>query len=107
MTESVPISGRLITAARGLAGVGAADFAKAAGISIDTLDTIERGGSAFVESEPLAEALKRGLDHFGVVIVEEGHGFGAGVRLKFTRQDVRQILRLEGEGGNVGADDAP
>jgi hypothetical protein len=32
---------------------------------------------------------------------------GAGVRLKFTRQDVKQIARLEGEGGVVGSDDAP
>jgi hypothetical protein len=29
------------------------------------------------------------------------------VRLKFTRKDVRQIMRLEGEGGIVGSDDAP
>jgi hypothetical protein len=27
--------------------------------------------------------------------------------LKFTRQDVRQIARLEDEGGVVGSDDAP
>jgi len=107
MSSNVRISGRLITAARGLAGVGLADFARAAGLSTDSLDAIERGGSAFVRSDPDVEALRRGLDHFGVVIVEEGDGFGAGVRLKFTRQDVRQIVRLEGEGGNVGSDDAP
>jgi len=29
------------------------------------------------------------------------------VRLKFTRQDVRQIGRLESERGIVGSDDAP
>ena len=57
--------------------------------------------------EAHAAAVKRGLDHFGVVIVEESDGMGAGVRLKFTRSDVRQITRLEGEGGNVGSDDAP
>ena len=32
---------------------------------------------------------------------------GAGVRLKFTRQDVKHINRLEGEGGMVRSDDAP
>lgn len=31
---------------------------------------------------------------------------GAGIRLKFTRQDVKQILRLEGEGGIAGSDGA-
>lgn len=32
---------------------------------------------------------------------------GAGVRLKFTRQDVKQIDRLESEGGIVRSDDVP
>ena len=50
--------------------------------------------------------MSRGLQHYGVVIIEESGGMGAGVRLKFTRQDVRQISRLEGEGGIVGSDDA-
>ena len=49
----------------------------------------------------------RGMNHFGVAIVEEADGMGAGVRLKFTRSDVRQIARLENEGGVVGSDDAP
>ncbi|MCK9540916.1 MAG: hypothetical protein M0R03_02670 [Novosphingobium sp.] len=52
-------------------------------------------------------AAQRALDHFGVIIVEEGDGMGAGVRLKFTRTDTRQIARLEGEGGAIGSDDAP
>ena len=32
---------------------------------------------------------------------------GAGVRLKFTRQDVKQIGRLENEGGFARSDDVP
>jgi hypothetical protein len=32
---------------------------------------------------------------------------GAGVRLKFTREDVAQLVRLEGEGGIARSDDAP
>jgi hypothetical protein len=32
---------------------------------------------------------------------------GAGVRLKFTRQDARQIGRLETEGGVARSDDVP
>jgi hypothetical protein len=47
------------------------------------------------------------MNHFGVMIVEETDNLGAGVRLKFTRTDARQIARLESEGGVVGSDDAP
>ena len=49
----------------------------------------------------------RGMDHYGVLIVEETADLGAGVRLKFTRSDVRQIARLENEGGMIASDDAP
>ncbi len=107
MTADLKISGRLITAARGLAGVSRADFAAASGLSVRTVELIESGGSALVQSERDLKGLKHGLDHFGVIIVAESDGMGEGVRLKFTRQDVRQIARLEGEGGLVGSDDAP
>lgn len=40
-------------------------------------------------------------------MIDEAGGMGAGVRLKFTRQDVKKIARLGGEGGIVGSDDAP
>jgi hypothetical protein len=68
---------------------------------------LEAGGSAWVNSDAEVEAVARGMNHFGVMIVEETDGMGAGVRLKFTRTDVRQIARLESEGGVVGSDDAP
>jgi hypothetical protein len=101
------ISGRLIAAARALVGVSTADLAAACRLPVETMARLEAAGSAWVHSETEVEAVKRGLNHFGVVIVEESGGMGAGVRLKFTRADVRQISRLEGEGGMVGSDDAP
>lgn len=101
------ISGRLLAAARALAGVSAANLAAACRLPVDTLTRLENAGSAWISDEAQVEAIKRGLDHFGVVIVEESKTMGAGVRLKFTRKDVRQITRLEGEGGVVGSDDAP
>lgn len=107
MQNRVGLTGRLIAAARMLAGVSQPDFAAAAGISVAVLRSIERGGSAWIDSDEHVAAMNRGLEHFGVVIVEEGDGMGKGVRLKFTRQDVRQIARLEGEGGIIGSDDAP
>jgi hypothetical protein len=107
MGGKIQISGRLIAAARALAGVSQADFAIAAGLAVETLRRMEAGGSAWLDAGRDAEAIKRGLDHFGLIVVEESGGMGAGVRLKFTRQDVKQISRLEGEGGIVGSDDAP
>ncbi|APL93334.1 helix-turn-helix domain-containing protein [Sphingobium indicum] len=107
MNDRIRLTGRLLAAARALVGVSQSDFAAAAGISVEVLQLIERGGSAWIQSNPDAEAVHRGLEHFGVVIIEEADGMGAGVRLKFTRQDVRQIARLESEGGIIGSDDAP
>lgn len=107
MTAQLQPSGRVIAAARALAGVSQADFAAACGISVKTLRLIEGSGSAWVRSESDISALHRGLAYFGIVPVGEADGMGEGVRLKFTRQDVRQIVRFEGEGGVVGSDDAP
>ncbi len=52
-------------------------------------------------------ALRQALENFGVLFVPEDGNVGAGVRLKFTRTDARQIGRLEGEGGLVKDDDVP
>ena len=105
--EMIRVSGRVIAAARALVGITQADFAAACGLDSDTLCRLEAGGSAWVTAEADVESVIRGMHHFGVVIVEEADGMGAGVRLKFTRADVRQIARLESEGGLIGSDDAP
>ena len=107
MHDRVGLTGRLIAAARALAGVSQPDFAAAAGVSVKALQSIERGGSAWIDSDQDVAAMNRGLEHFGVIIITEADGMGAGVRLKFTRQDVRQIARLEDEGGIIASDDAP
>lgn len=107
MNSAIRISGRLIAAARALVGVSRARFAQSAGIEVDIVRRFEAGGSAWVTSPDDLAAIKRGLDHFGVIIVEEANGKGAGVRLKFTRADVVQIAQLESEGGLVASDDAP
>jgi hypothetical protein len=107
MNDRIQVNGRLIAAARALAGVGQGDFAAAAGLPVETLRLMEESGSAWLRSEQDVEAIGRALAHFGVIVIEESDGMGAGVRLKFARQDVKQIARLEGEGGIVGEDDAP
>lgn len=107
MSADIKLTGRLVAAARALAGISREDFAKAAGVSADTIAAVEANGSAWLHTDADAEAAHRALETFGVVVVEESHGMGAGVRLKFTRQDVKQLQRLEGEGGAVRSDDAP
>lgn len=107
MAEEDRVSGRQVAAARALAGVSRADIANAADISPATLAQAEAAGSAWVEPVELARALHRALERFGVLFVPEDDDVGAGVRLKFTRRDARQIGRLEGEGGRVGDDDVP
>jgi hypothetical protein len=101
------MTGRLIAAGRALAGVSREDFAGAAEISAETMGLLEAKGSAWLDSEGEAEAVSRAFEKFGIVVAEEDGNMGAGVRLKFTRQDVKQINRLEGEGGMVRSDDAP
>jgi hypothetical protein len=103
----IQMTGRLVAAARALIGISQAEFAAATGLPTETLRLMEANGSAWLHSERDAEAVSRGLEHFGVIAIGESDGMGAGVRLKFTRQDVKQIGRLENEGGIVGSDDAP
>lgn len=100
-------SGRIISAARALTGVSQKEFAAVAALDIDRLRRIEDKGAAWVQDELDLAKLARALDHFGLIVLEEADGFGAGVRLRFSRQDVRQIERLEGEGGAIRSDDAP
>lgn len=49
-------------------------------------------------------ALQRALEAAGAVFLDEDD-LGAGVRLRFTTRDVKQLRRMEGEGGTVGEDD--
>jgi hypothetical protein len=100
------LTGRLIAAGRALTGVGQSEFAAAAGIPLETLRHLEASGAAWIPDHE-SQALGRALEAFGAVAIFEGDGMGAGVRLKFTRQDARQIGRLEAEGGITRSDDVP
>lgn len=106
MNSSDRITGRLAAAGRVLTGVSQSELATAAGIPLEMLRHLESNGAAWIPDNE-AQGLLRALETFGAVIVPEGDGMGAGVRLKFTRQDVKQIGRLETEGGVVRSDDVP
>ncbi len=103
---AVGITGRLLAAGRVLAGISHTDLATASGTPVDTIKLLEANGSAWLP-DAHAKAVRDALEIFGIVIVTEGDGMGAGVRLKFTRQDTRQIARLENEGGPARSDDVP
>ena len=107
MNTEIKMTGRLVAAARALIGISRDDFARAAGIPAETITLMEAKGSAWLDSESDVKAVIRAFEKFGVVAIGEDDGMGAGVRLKFTRQDVKQIARLEAEGGIVRSDDAP
>ena len=105
MNAETGVSGRLIAAARALTGISAKDLATTSGVSIETLRQMEASGSAWLQPGADLDAVKRALETFGAIFIPESEGIGAGVRLKFLRQDVRQIGRLETEGGIVADDD--
>jgi transcriptional regulator with XRE-family HTH domain len=107
MGHKTLITGRLIAAARALTGVSQARVAEASGLSVQTLMEMESSGSAPPQSADDANSVQRALESFGAMFIPEADGIGAGVRLKFLRQDVKQIGRLEGEGGLVKEDDVP
>jgi hypothetical protein len=100
------LTGRLIAAGRALTGVGQSELATTAGIQVETLCHLEASGSAWIPDNE-SQALGRALEILGVIVIFEGDGMGAGVRLKLTRQDARQIGRLETEGGITRSDDVP
>lgn len=107
MESDGKITGRILAAGRSLAGVGRELFAATAGISDEKIALFEASGSAWLPTGEDAAAVMRALEHFGVVVIDEDDDMGAGVRLKFTRLDVKQIMRLEGEGGIARSDDVP
>ena len=51
--------------------------------------------SAWIQPPRSVEAVARSLEHFGAIVLDETDDVREGVWLKFTREDVRQIPRLE------------
>lgn len=101
------ISGRQIAAARTLADLSQEDLADRARVPLTELLRLEAYGAALLPDDAHTDAIRNALDSFGAVFVPEGNGLGAGVRLKFSRQDVKQISRLESEGGPAADGDVP
>lgn len=54
---------------------------------------------------PTSAALRRALEAFGALFLDDDAHGGQGVRLKFSATEAARIDRLENEGGPVGEDD--
>jgi hypothetical protein len=106
MNSMVRLTGRMVAAGRALTGISQSELATAARIPLEMLRLIEASGAAWIADDE-SLALDQALQTFGVITIPESDGMGAGVRLKFTRQDTKQIGRLESEGGVVRSDDVP
>ncbi len=96
------VTGKQLAAGRVLAGISRAKLSLRSGVSEADLRLMEANDVS--PDGPDTDAVCVALEEFGVVFIPENGG-GAGVRLKFNRSEVKQIRRLEGEGGTVADDD--
>jgi len=96
------LTGALCRAGRALVQWPREQLADASGVSRKVIRDFETGGAN--PGQEARAALKHALEAAGAVFLDEDD-MGAGVRLRFTRRDVRQLNRFESEGGVVGDDD--
>lgn len=96
------ITPALCRAARALLGLSRDKLAAASAVDADLIRDFEAG--TLNAPDDTRAALRAALESSGVAFLSDGDG-GAGVRFKFARRDVKQIDRLENEGGPVGEDD--
>lgn len=104
MNSSDPVTGKQIAAGRMLAGVSRAQLSRLSSVSEETLKFMEASDEIPTASAKDLLAVHHELEKLGVIFIPEDK-LGAGVRLRFTRSEVRQINRLESEGGVAGDDD--
>ena len=106
--SSVPVPApTALTAAQCRAGRALIDWSQAqlsqsASIDIQTITEFEKRFRA--ADETTRRRLRATLEAAGVVFISDNGG-GAGVRLKFSREEVWEVNRWEGEGGVAGEDD--
>lgn len=103
----MPDEGPLISAAQCRAGralieCSVEELARSSKVGVQTIIDFESRFRA--PGEDIKRRIREALEESGVVFIAENGG-GAGVRLKFSRREVRAINRWEGEGGTVGEDD--
>ncbi len=98
------IAGPQITAARALTGISQAKLSIRSGLDLPTIRRLEAKRAVHRENNEALVIVRRALEDLGAMFIDESGGFGAGVRLKFSRSQARAIGAWEDEGG-VPADD--
>ena len=96
------ITGPLCRAGRALVQWPRTQLASASGVKKGDIRAFETGDVD--PGEQARAALMHALETAAAVFLDEDD-LGAGVRLRFTKRDVKQLRRLEAEGGAVGDDD--
>lgn len=97
------ITGPQCRAARALVEISRAKLALRAQVAEEVIEKFEQGLDA--PAPPAVAAVTAALEDMGAIFIEdEDNGCGAGVRLKFSRSEAKQISRMEGEGGPVADD---
>jgi DNA-binding XRE family transcriptional regulator len=100
--DDIIITGPQCRAARALVQLTAEQVAQQAGLEPQVIRDFETG-----RADPGVEVkrtLRGSLEEAGAVFIPENGG-GIGVRLKYSRRDVRGVNKWESEGGSVGEDD--
>ncbi|HWL62811.1 MAG TPA: helix-turn-helix transcriptional regulator [Steroidobacteraceae bacterium] len=96
------ITGPQCRAARALIELSAEQVAGEAGVSAQVVRDFE--SKIADPGEAVKRRLFAALEAAGAVFIPENGG-GVGVRLKYSRRDVRGVNKWESEGGPVGEDD--
>lgn len=102
--DGIVITGPQCRAARALVEWTRETLARNAGVDVAAIEAFER--KLDVPTGDDRRKLEQALVAGGAVFIAENGG-GVGVRLKFSRTDVRRIATLESEGGTVAMDDVP
>ncbi len=97
------LTGPQCRAARALIQLTASQVARKAGVPAKAILDFEKGRAD--PDDDVKRALCAALEEGGAVLIRENGG-GVGVRLKYSRRDVRMVRKWEGEGGSVADDDA-
>ena len=100
--ETLIITAAQCRAARALIEWSVDDLSRSSKVDAKTIENLEMRYHHPTDDDK--RRLRVALEEGGVIFIPENGG-GAGVRLKFTRREVRAINRWEGEGGTVGEDD--
>ncbi|MGE0775165.1 MAG: multiprotein-bridging factor 1 family protein [Sphingomonadaceae bacterium] len=96
------ITGAQCRAARALIEWPRHQVAQLSGVEAAIIADFEAGRGN--PDEDVVDRLRRVLEEGGAVFISDNGG-GVGVRLKFSRKDVRAINKWENEGGPIGTDD--